>query len=111
MPHERKDNVLDEEKLQEDVIKTYLVGKPLIHDPAEHLHVSFKFGVVRAEPIAMGVLTTDLEHLSNYITDVFKVSRCEAYSVGHFCHHETSFRFVNCALGSIMSGHMMCTFL
>ena len=72
-----KGSVFDVQKLQEDVIKTYLVGKPLIQRPAEHLRMCFKFRVVRAETIAIGVSEADLELLSKYLKDDFKVGKCE----------------------------------
>ena len=77
LPHEMKGSVFDVQKLQEDVIKKYLVGKPLIKNPAEHLRMCFKFRVVRAETIAIGVSEADLELLSNYLKDDFKVGKCE----------------------------------
>ena len=73
MPHE-KGGGFDVQKLQEDIIKTYLVGKPLIECPAKHLRMCFKFRVVRVEAIAMGVSEADLELLSEYIKVGFKVS-------------------------------------
>ena len=89
LPHERKGSVFDAQKLQEDIIKTYLVGKPLIESPAEHLRMCFKFRVVRAETIAMGVSEADLELLSNYLKDDFKVGSCE---VCMYCKEERIFR-------------------
>ena len=75
MPHEKKGGGFDVQKLQEDVIKTYLVGKPLIECPEKHLRMCFKFRVVHVVAIAMGVSEADLDLLSEYIKDGFKVSR------------------------------------
>lgn len=79
-----KGSVFDVQKLQEDVIKKYLVGKPLIESPAEHLRMCFKFRVVRAETIAIGVSEADLELLSNYLKDDFKVGKCEVWIFYHW---------------------------
>jgi len=60
--------------LQEDIIKVYLVGKPLIKDPAEHLHACFKFRVPHPDTIAMGISEGELQILQGYLKDNFKVS-------------------------------------
>ena len=65
--------MFDLQKLQEDVIKVYLVGKPLIKDPAEHLHVCFKFRVLRPDTIAMGISEGDLQSLRDNLKENFKV--------------------------------------
>ena len=78
-PHERsqQSSMFDLQKLQEDIIKVYLVGKPLIKDPAEHLRVCFKFKVLRPDTIPMGISEDDLQTLCDYLKENFKVSRSE----------------------------------
>ena len=80
-PHERNlrssSSMFDLQKLQEDIIKVYLVGKPLIEDPADHLRVCFKFRVVPPDSIAMGISEVDLQILHNDLIENFKVSRYE----------------------------------
>ena len=66
--------MFDLQKLQEDIIKVYLVGKPLIKDPADHLRVCFKFRVLRPDTIAMGISERDLQILQGYLKENFKVS-------------------------------------
>lgn len=80
-PHERiqKSCMYDLQKLQEDIIKVYLVGKPLIKDPSKYLRVCFKFRVLRPENIAMGISEGDLQMLRSHLKKTFKVSRCEQY--------------------------------
>ena len=65
--------MFDLQKLQEDVIKVYLVGKPLIKDPAEHLRVCFKFRVLRPDTITMGISEGDLQILRDNLKENFKV--------------------------------------
>ena len=76
-PHERiqRSEIFDLQMLQEDIIKVYLVGKPLIKDPAEHLRVCFKFRVLRPDTIAMGISSDDLQMLLGYLKENFTVSR------------------------------------
>jgi len=67
--------MFDLQMLQEDIIKVYLVGKPRIKDPAEHLRVCFKFRVLRPDTIAMGISGDDLKMLQGYLKENFMVSR------------------------------------
>jgi len=64
--------MFDLQMLQEDIIKIYLVGKPQIKDPAEHLRVCFKFLVLRPDTVAMGISDGDLETLHEHLKDDFK---------------------------------------
>ena len=68
-----KNSVFDVQKLQEDIVKAYLVGKPLVRKPEDHLRVCFKFRVAHAETISMGVSKAHLELLSKSLTEDFKV--------------------------------------
>ena len=65
--------MFDLQKLQEDIVKVYLVGKPLIKDPADHLHVCFKFKVLRPDITAMGVSEAHLQILRGNLKVNFKV--------------------------------------
>ena len=66
--------MFDLQKLQEDIIKVYLVGKPLIEDPEKHLHVCFKFKVLRPDTIAVGISEAHLQTLHGYLRENFKVN-------------------------------------
>lgn len=66
--------MFDLQKLQEDIIKVYLVGKPLIKDPAKHLRICFMFRVLCPDNIAMGISEGGLQMLHGHLKETFKVS-------------------------------------
>ena len=71
--------MFDLQKLQEDIIKVYMVGKPLIKDPAEHLRVCFMFRVEPPDTIAMSISEVELQTLHKDLKENVKVSRYELH--------------------------------
>ena len=65
----------DLERLQSDVIKTYLAGKPLIHQLPDHGHdqILFKFKNEPTDELVLEGADLDLSMISGYIEDDFKV--------------------------------------
>lgn len=70
----------DLKKLQEDVIRIFLVGKPFIHDPSQHLRVQFRFKELQSPAPTLDISDIDISVLSGYITtdSGFRVSHCNA---------------------------------
>ena len=65
----------DLERLQSDVIKTYLAGKPFIHQLPDHGHdqIIFKFKNEQTHELVLEGADLDLSVISEYIKEEFKV--------------------------------------
>ena len=65
----------DLERLQSDVIKTYLLGKPLIHHLPDcgHDQILFKFKKEHTDKLVLEGADLDLTVISGYIAEEFKV--------------------------------------
>ena len=65
---------VDFNKLQEDVIRTFIIGKPKLHDPNEHLLKIFKFRIFDTNTATVGISDADLNAVKQHLTGEFKVS-------------------------------------
>ena len=54
-------------RLQKDIIKAYLAGKPLIEHSPEHVRVPFKFRAEASKTVSLGGADLDLSVISEYI--------------------------------------------
>ena len=60
----------DFKKLQDDVIKEFIVGKPFI---SQDMRVPFKFRKPRSSLVRVGISEAEVAALSNHIPQEFKV--------------------------------------
>ena len=73
--------VFDYEKLQHDVIEEFILGKPKINDKVQKVRIPFKFRKPMAVAVGVGISEADVDILSNYLRDEFKVSKCWLYFI------------------------------
>ena len=58
--------------LQEDICRSFLVGKSFIHN-LEEFRTQFKFTAPKMEALELGISTDDLDILKKYLDECFKV--------------------------------------
>ena len=54
-------------RLQKDIIKAYLSGKPKIEHSPEHVRIPFKFRAEASQTVSLGGADLDLSVISEYI--------------------------------------------
>ena len=59
--------LFDLPRLQKDIIKAYLAGKPLIEHSPEHVRVPFRFRAEPSKTVTLGGADLDLSVISDYI--------------------------------------------
>lgn len=72
--------IFDYEKIQDDVIDEFIVGKQMISDNMANLRIPFKYRKPKTVAVGVGVSEADVDALSNYLEDEFKVYRCNQFS-------------------------------
>ncbi len=60
--------MFDLPRLQKDIIRAYLAGKPQIEHSPEHVRIPFKFRAEASQTVSLGGADLDLSVISEYIT-------------------------------------------
>ena len=63
----------DYNKLQNDVIEEFILGKPLIEGDVNYIRIPFKFRKPMAVAVGIGISKADVDSLSSSLGDKFKV--------------------------------------
>ena len=62
-------------KIQNDIVQDFILGKPQIKNPDDHLRIPFKFRKPKSVALGVVVSNEDVDALSSNcaLTDLFKV--------------------------------------
>ena len=63
----------DYERLEKNIIEEFILGKPMINDDLDSLRIPFKYRKSTAVAIGVGVSEADIDALSKFLGDEFKV--------------------------------------